>query len=134
MAATRSKSQSTNCLCGSNRLQAVCCEPLLAGEASAHHPEQLMRSRYCAFVQGLEPYLLATWHPKTRPATLDLDAEPAVKWTGLTVLNSQADSEKGTVEFVARYKLNGRAMKLHEKSRFICEHGTWYYVDGEFVA
>lgn len=134
MASNHSKLQATHCLCGSEHQQNLCCGPLLAGAAHAIHPEQLMRSRYCAFVQGHEPYLLATWHPNTRPATLDLDAEPTVKWTGLTVLNSQADSEKGTVEFVARYKLNGRAMKLHEKSRFICENGTWYYVDGEFVA
>lgn len=93
-----------------------------------------MRSRYCAFVQGHERYLLATWHPDTRPKTLDLEAEPAVKWTGLTVLNSQFDQETGAVEFVARYKLNGRALKLHEKSRFIFQDGSWYYVDGEFVA
>lgn len=134
MALNRSKSQFIHCLCGSERQQDLCCGPLLAGEAHAHHPEQLMRSRYCAFVQENEPYLLATWHPNTCPVTLDLDAEPAVKWTGLTVLNSEVDQEKGVVEFVARYKLNGRAMKLHEKSRFIFEGGYWYYVDGEFIA
>ena len=134
MAANRSKSQPAHCLCGSNRLHAVCCGPLLAGEAHAHHPEQLMRSRYCAFVEGNTQYLLTTWHTTTRPDAANLDADPHVKWTGLTVLNSQADAEQGSVEFVARYKLNGRAMKLHEKSRFICEDGRWYYVDGEFPA
>ncbi len=36
-----------------------------------------------------------------------------------------------TVEFVARYKLNGRAFKLHETSRFERVDGRWLYVDGE---
>lgn len=134
MAANRSKPQPENCPCGSNRPHTLCCGPLLAGEERAHHPEQLMRSRYCAFAQGHTRYLLATWYTDTRPETLDLEAEPPVKWTGLTVISSQVDEAKGMVEFVARYKLSGRAMKLHEKSRFIFEDGYWYYVDGEFVA
>ena len=31
-----------------------------------------------------------------------------------------------------RYKaLVGRAVRLHERSRFVREDGRWYYVDGE---
>jgi len=40
-----------------------------------------MRSRYSAYVLKLEPYLLATWHATTRPATLDLAADN-IKWLG----------------------------------------------------
>ena len=40
-----------------------------------------MRSRYSAYVLRLAPYLLATWHASTRPATLDL-ADDATRWTG----------------------------------------------------
>lgn len=91
-----------------------------------------MRSRYSAFVKGLEPYLLATWHPSTRPATLDLDAEPRPQWLGLTVkAHTPLDATHATVEFVARYKLNGRAFRLHETSRFERADGCWLYVDGE---
>ena len=74
-----------------------------------------MRSRYSAYVLGLESYLKATWHPETRPATLELDATPRPQWLGLTVKShTPLDDHHATVEFVARYKLNGRAFKLHE--------------------
>ena len=36
----------------------------------------MMRSRYSAYVLGLEDYLLRTWHSDTRPPVLSLDAEP----------------------------------------------------------
>ena len=69
-----------------------------------------MRSRYSAYVLGLEDYLRATWHPVTCPATLDLDVAPRPQWLGLTVKSFRPiDDTHATVEFVARYKINGRA-------------------------
>ncbi len=94
--------------------------------------ERLMRSRYSAFVLGLEDYLLATWHPDTRPAGLELDAVPQPHWQGLAIKShTPLDDDHATVEFIARYKLNGRAFKLHETSRFERVDGWWMYVDGE---
>lgn len=91
-----------------------------------------MRSRYCAYVLGLESYLLATWHPSTRPEKLDLAAEPAPKWLGLEVRqHRQIDAGHATVEFVARYRVGGRGQRLHENSRFLREDGHWLYVDGD---
>jgi SEC-C motif-containing protein len=91
-----------------------------------------MRSRYSAYVLGLAPYLLATWHPTTRPATLDLSGEGAVKWLGLDIRRRAAsDAEHACVEFVARWREGGRGRRLHETSRFVREDGRWYYVDGE---
>lgn len=91
-----------------------------------------MRSRYSAYVLKLEPYLLATWHPTTRPAVLDLAADN-VKWLRLEVkMHSPGEHGHATVEFVARYKVGGRAQRLHEVSRFVFKEGSWYYVDGEF--
>lgn len=99
--------------------------------------ETLMRSRYSAYVFAREDYLLSTWHSSTRPAALNLADEPATKWLGLKVVQTQkgrsSDSE-GRVEFVARYKVNGKAYKLHEVSRFIKEAGQWFYVSGEILA
>jgi SEC-C motif-containing protein len=101
--------------------------------APAHDAEALMRSRYVAYVLGLEPYLLATWWPDTRPPGLDLAAEPATQWLGLRVNRHQPTGpDSAIVEFVARYKTGGRAHRLHEISRFILQQGRWYYVDGEF--
>ena len=94
-----------------------------------------MRSRYSAYVLGLEPYLLATWHAGTRPTALDLDKETSPRWLGLDIKRHQATSpDSAVVEFVARYKTGGRAHRLHEVSRFVREDGRWYYVDGEFPA
>lgn len=91
-----------------------------------------MRSRYVAYVLGEEPYLLATWHASTRPASLDLSAGPPPKWLGLEVKRHEIlDAEHAVVEFVARYKVNGRAFRMHETSRFVREDGRWFYVIGE---
>jgi SEC-C motif-containing protein len=104
---------------------------LVEGGARAGTAEVLMRSRYTAFVLGREDYLLSSWHPSTRPATLDLDTEPAPKWIGLQVRDHvQLAPDRAEVEFVARYRVGGRAHRLHERSRFVREDDRWYYVDG----
>jgi len=92
-----------------------------------------MRSRYSAYVLGHHDYLLATWHPRTRPAELP-GAEPGLRWLGLEVRSvSVTDDTHAVVEFVARHKRDGRAGRLHETSRFEREAGCWYYVDGELT-
>ena len=91
-----------------------------------------MRSRYVAFALGLEAYLLDTWHSTTRPASLDLDKEPKPRWLGLSIKRHEPqDDAHALVEFVARYKIDGRAYRLHETSRFVRENGRWFYVDGD---
>lgn len=92
--------------------------------------ESLMRSRYTAFVAERADYLLATWHPSTRPATLEFDA--GAKWLGLEVRGHWAQGgDHSEVEFVARQRLGGRAVRLHERSRFVREGERWFYVDGD---
>lgn len=92
-----------------------------------------MRSRYSAYVLGLADYLLATWHPGTRPAAMEPDP-PGLRWLGLTVRAAPpATGDAGEVEFVARSKLGGRAQRLHESSRFVREGGRWFYVDGDLL-
>lgn len=92
--------------------------------------ECLMRSRYTAFVRERADYLLATWHPSHRPASLDFDA--AAQWLGLEVRGHWVqNADHAEVEFVARHRLGGRAVRLHERSRFVREGGRWYYVDGD---
>lgn len=120
-----------DCPCGSSKPYDACCGVFHAGVA-APDAETLMRSRYSAFVLMLESYLLATWHATTRPQALELAAEPATKWLGLEVKRHEvSDAEHAVVEFVARYKVNGRAYRLHETSRFVREQGQWFYLDGE---
>jgi len=127
----RTGPRDTGCPCGSGATYGACCGRFHAGEA-APDAEALMRSRYAAYVIGGEPYLLATWHPATRPQSLDLAAGPATHWLGLELRRHVAMGEdRAAVEFVARFKVGGRAHRLHETSRFLREDGRWYYVDGE---
>lgn len=119
------------CPCGSGQRYAACCGPLHAGERPAASAEALMRSRYSAYVLKLADYLLATWHPSTRPSELDLAADDS-KWLGLDVKRHEVqDDDRAMVEFVARYRIAGRGHRLHELSRFVREEGRWFYVDGE---
>jgi SEC-C motif-containing protein len=93
----------------------------------------MMRSRYSAYALKLEAYLLATWHSNTRPTVLNLAAD-STKWLSLEIKKYLPESaDRATVEFIARYKIGGRAGRLHEVSRFVREDGKWFYVDGEVV-
>jgi SEC-C motif-containing protein len=108
-----------------------CCGRYLADFAGTPAPdaEALMRSRYSAFVREDAGYLLATWHASSRPP--DIGFEPGLKWLGLEVREHRAvDASHAEVEFVARSRLAGRGHRLHERSRFVCEDGRWFYVDG----
>ncbi|MFA9441102.1 YchJ family protein [Uliginosibacterium sp. sgz301328] len=117
------------CPCGSGRTYARCCGPWHDGEP-APTPEALMRSRYSAYALGLDDYVAATWHASTRPT--DTASDDAVKWIGLKIVHApQAEGDAAAVEFIARYKIGGRAYRMHETSRFVREDGRWYYVDGD---
>lgn len=131
----RNNDTGTACPCGSLLAYDACCGRWHAGVA-APTAEALMRSRYSAYVLGLEPYLLATWHMSTRPPALDLSAEATTRWLGLDVKRHEptgsADAKAtAIVEFVARHKIGGRAHRLHEISRFVRENNRWYYLDGD---
>ena len=113
---------------------AQCCGPLhqadsLTGPFAAD-AQTLMRSRYSAFVLENAAYLLATWAPQTRPATIDFDS--GAKWLGLEVRSfAKCAADQAEVEFVARCKPRvGAALRLHERSRFVHDGLRWLYLDG----
>ncbi len=121
------------CPCGTGRSYADCCARWHAGPMHLQAPDAaaLMRSRYTAYVLALDDYLLATWHPTTRPGSMS-SSDPGLRWLGLDVrAHTVIDADHATVEFVARSKVGGRAHRLHEVSRFVRESGRWYYVDGD---
>jgi SEC-C motif domain protein len=142
---TKAKPTAT-CPCGGPSL-ASCCGPFIAGQAVPFTAEALMRSRYTAYTLKEEDYLRATWHPSTRPLEPIIDQNEKIQWLGLEVksalrlrqrkadLPEQPDSD--AVEFVARFKIGGRAHRLHEVSRFVRETGEdgvdrWFYLNGSF--
>jgi SEC-C motif-containing protein len=117
------------CPCGLPADYTDCCGRFHSGAALAPTAERLMRSRFSAFAVADPAYLLRTWHPSTRPRTLDLD--PTVRWTRLEVLETEAGTalhRSGTVRFRAHSRHRGHAEVLEEQSRFVTEHGAWLYV------
>ena len=133
------KAATTPCPCGRTDARArpmtyaACCGRYLdhCDEQPAPDAESLMRSRYSAFVLQRADYLLATWHAPQRPPSVDFDA--GARWLGLEVRSARATGDDtAEVEFVARHRIAGRAVRLHERSRFVSEGGRWFYVDGVF--
>ncbi|MFL6657010.1 MAG: YchJ family protein [Massilia sp.] len=138
-------SNAATCPCGGPSL-ATCCGPYLSGAAIPATAEALMRSRYTAYTQRNEAYLRATWDARTVPREPIVQENERIQWLGLEVESTlrlrqrkaelQQSQDADTVEFVARYKINGRAHRIHEISRFVREQvagvARWFYLDGSF--
>ncbi|UOQ60618.1 zinc chelation protein SecC [Leucobacter rhizosphaerae] len=119
------------CPCGRGVAFGACCDPLHRGEP-APTAERLMRSRYAAFVVGDAPYLLRSWDPATRPATMELD--PTLTWKRLIVERAVAGGpfdERGEVTFTAVARSAEGRLEQRERSRFARSAGSWVYVDGD---
>ncbi|WP_405016117.1 YchJ family metal-binding protein [Kitasatospora sp. NBC_00070] len=120
----------TACPCGLPAAYRECCGRLHRGELAATTAEQLMRSRYSAFVVGDEAYLLRTWAAATRPPSVDFDLE--LRWQRLEVLASTeggAFHTEGTVTFRAHFVHQGEEGVMSERSGFVREDGAWVYRD-----
>ena len=119
---------------------AECCRPWHEGFAKGIHApsaQALMRSRYSAYAlakrndsfgHAMLQYLHDTWHVSTAPGEIELGP---VQWTGLEVLHAQENTDVAVVEFIAHFKVNGKAEKMQELSRFIRLEGAWKYIDGD---
>jgi len=116
--------KSTTCPCGSAQTLEHCCLPVINGSRAASSAEALMRSRFSAYALNHQRYLLSSWHPSTRPDSVESD--PSVHWIRLKIID--AETRPDQVEFVATFKLNGKAHKMRENSRFIFENGHWFYL------
>lgn len=126
------KVRDTACPCDPTRSYTKCCGRFHDG-LQAPNAEALMRSRYSAYARNVSDYLLDTWHPDTRPVEVSADSS-APKWIHLEVIRHEATGEHSAiVEFVARYRLGGKAARMHELSRFVEKEGRWYYVDGDQI-
>ena len=115
------------CPCGSGESYEDCCGPIVRNERPADTAEELMRSRYTAYVLGDVDHLFRSWHPSTRPD--DLLQLPHVDWLGLEILETVdggPGDDHGIVEFRASHGGGG----LHERSRFLRRAGRWVYLDG----
>jgi SEC-C motif domain protein len=124
------------CPCGSGAAYALCCEPFITGAKLAATPEQLMRSRYSAYVKVAADYLYETTHPNHRKG---YDHEgtrtwaESAEWQGLEIIASSggADDLVGQVEFKARYAENGEDKEHHELGQFRKLDGRWLFTEGK---
>ncbi len=97
-----------------------------------------MRSRFTAFAIGDDEHLLRSWHPSTRPPSIEFVY--GQKWVDLEILATVAGDlldKEGEVEFRAHFVRRGRPGVLHELSRFVRDdEGAWVYlgaVDAELA-
>lgn len=126
---------SETCPCCSGKQYSLCCQPFLEGQAIPASAEQLMRSRYSAYVRHHAAYLTSTWHTSKRVAGLETllsESFAGTEWLGLNVTrcNPGSHENEAFVTFFARYRENGRTSTISECSRFLREDQRWYYVDG----
>ncbi len=113
-----------NCHCGSKKPFSECCEPLILGLRQAKTAEELMRSRYSAYVVGATTYLIDTIDPDSRYPEMETDLRNWIEsseWLGLEIVNVKEE----TVEFIAHYRQNGKKLKHHERSAFKKVSGRW---------
>jgi SEC-C motif-containing protein len=127
------------CPCGSGQSYDECCRPLIAGERPAATAEQLMRSRYSAYVEKQIPYLRSSLHPEHRK---DYDEKSSrewaesAEWLGLQIVETSGggpDDEAGDIEFIAAFSVQGERQEHHERAHFERVGANWYFVSGREV-
>lgn len=127
-------SKNEPCPCLSGKIFSECCQPLILGQTTAKTPEELMRSRYSAFATQNMDYVFETTDPQIRSQA---DHQANVEWaktalfTKLEILSSSQDGNKGSVEFIAHYEVNGEKSIHHEFSKFRKQSGLWFFRDGK---
>lgn len=125
----------SHCHCGNNESYSNCCQPIHQSHKNAQRPEQLMRARFSAHILGLVDFVIATYHPSCN-AEKERDgiAESVhLNWTNLQVIDAPPPSNnEGFVEFKAFVEDQEEEHCMHERSRFLCEDGLWFYIDGTF--
>lgn len=126
------------CPCGSGEQFNNCCNKYISGQQKAATPEDLMRSRYSAYSIADISYIKSTMRGKASHGYDENSAAnwaKTVEWLDLSVLETQMEgTDKGFVEFIARYCYEEKPHEIHERSEFHKIEGSWYYVDGHLFS
>jgi SEC-C motif-containing protein len=123
-----------NCYCGSLKSYSNCCETAHKNIEAVLTAQQLMRSRYSAFVLANGDYLMHSHHTTTQPINEKkaiVKWAKSVQWIKLEVLETTSglpNDTEGTVTFNAYFYENGEVDVIHEKSAFIKENNIWKYL------
>lgn len=122
------------CPCQSHLDYTDCCQPLHLAQTTAQTAEQLMRSRYSAFVLQHIDYIIVTTAPAQQHLldhTALLDWSKNTDWQGLDVIKHQANIDKNhsLVEFKAYFQQDSERCVHHELSAFVLIDSKWYFLD-----
>ena len=126
-----------SCPCGKGSSYETCCGPFISGEKKPATAEDLMRSRYTAYVNGDMKYIkntLAAEKKREFDMASAQEWSAKSKWLGLEILSAKKGGEsdsKGTIEFIAKYAVGGKTIDHHEVAEFRKDAGQWYFVDGD---
>lgn len=118
------------CICGTTKEFETCCGAIIEHKKEATSAEELMRSRYSAYVKADGAYLVYSTSKENRyedDIRLIEEFSNSVKWLKLEIL----EVSEFQVEFKAYYQDVEGIKLLHEKSNFEIENGLWKYKDGE---
>jgi len=130
----------SNCHCGSSLPFTECCEPFIKGARPAQTAEQLMRSRYSAYVTVDTDYIFETTHPNHRQGYDHKGTREwaeSAQWENLEIVATIDGGEgdaTGEVEFKATYRDKGGRKVHHELASFRKDGERWYFTDGNLVA
>lgn len=117
-----------DCPCCSGESYKNCCGKYISYKQAPDTPEQLMRSRYSAYVLKDEEYLLKSWHESTRPDSLELN-NGTNQWKKLKII-SALDNKVQFVTFFSNLINNKEHLfSLYEESLFLNEN-HWLYLKG----
>mgnify|MGYP003477035288 FL=1 len=128
------------CVCGIGESTESHCLPIIKGEKSAETAEALMRARYSAYALGEVDFVMNSHTPD---AGKDVDREQteawskSSKWLGLEILSTEAGGEsddRGTVDFVARYKVKNGSLEHRARANFEKHDGKWLFADAQALA
>lgn len=121
-----------NCPCCSGMHIESCCAPIIQNQALAKTPEELMRSRYTAYVLQKSDYILQSWDISYRPESITFDND--VQWIHLEITESElktGDENTGYVNYCATSICDDILIKMREKSTFVNKKGLWFYQQGQ---
>ncbi|MBC7522860.1 MAG: hypothetical protein H7239_00240 [Flavobacterium sp.] len=122
----------TTCYCGNHLSFEECCKPFIDGTRKPATAIELMKSRFSAYATADADYLIETTHKSTRKSQTKEAIEAwatSNHWIKLDVI----EITDFTVTFEAHYIDNHKLEQIHfEKSNFVFENNSWYYVDGIF--
>ncbi|MDX6746297.1 YchJ family metal-binding protein [Polaribacter sp. PL03] len=119
------------CPCNPNNLYKNCCKKAHKDIITVSSAEELMRSRYSAFVLADVLYLHKSHHSSTRLSKKEYKElekwTKSVEWVKLEILNFT----ENTVNFKAFFLENGNLEVIEEHSTFCKENNNWVYLNAK---